>query len=258
MNSRAQIPEELWERIRNLPRSNEGLIVSCIFEKDLPKLNNKKRTTLNRLNFYIKYKVGGSFDPRNQGYYSVKSIYYNHSNTTGIKDKFTFNNPAKYSIISDFSEYDDISLFNNDKSKYADEHKTIGNSIQVLNWIYHGHYDRLDRLIPIQISRLRRPPAIIDTVVFVDLNDYSKIDIVYDHTGKIHILKKFADKARYWSKERLKAQEEFSPERLKSQGYFDSDSGISEQMSNLNLNSFGKKKNYSNLISFERYLHKLK
>ena len=246
------IPEKTWERIRNLPYSGEGLIVSCIFEKDLPKLNNQKRTTLNRLNFYIKYIVGGYYDFRNRGYYSVKSRYYKHSNTTGIKDKFTFNNPAKYEIISDFSEYDDISLINSDKSKYDDNHKILDNSIQVLNWIYHGHYDRLDRLIPIEISRLRRPLAIIDTVVFVDLNDYSKIDIVYDHTGKINILKKFADKARYWSKERLKAQEEFSPERLKSQGYFDSD--LTENFSRLNINSFGKSK----LISFEKYLLKLK
>lgn len=245
--------EKLWERIRNLPRSNEGLIVSCFFEKDLPKLNNQKRTTLNRLNFYIKYQIGGYYDPRRQGYYSVKSRYYNHTNTTETKGEFTFNNPAKYEIISDFSEYDDISnyarLYNN--KKYDDYHKILGNSIQVLNWIYHGHYDSLDRLSPIDRKGLR-PPTIIDTIVFVDLNDYSKIDIVYDHTGKIHILKKFADKARYWSKERLKAQQEYSPERLRSQGYFDSE--LSEKMGNLNINSFGKSK----LMSFERYLRKLK
>jgi hypothetical protein len=65
-------------------------------------------------------------------------------------------------------------------------------------------------------------------------------------------IKKFVDKARYWSGVRLKAQEEYSPERLRSQGYFDYD--LSEQMGNLNINSFGKSK----LISFEKYLRKLK
>ena len=255
MNSRPKIPEELWERIRNLPYSGEGLIISCVFEKDLPKLNNQKRTTLNRLNFYIKYKVGGTYDPRNQGYYSVKSRYYNHTNTTETKGEFTFNNPAKYDIIGDFSEYDDIStyarLYSN--KKYDDIHKILDNSIQILNWILHGDYRNLST-IPQQDKKGLRPPTIIDTVTFVNLNDYSKVEVVYDYTGKINILKKFVDKARYWSKERLKAQEEYSPERLRSQGYFDSDSGISENFSRLNINSFGINK----LISMKQYLHKLK
>ena len=73
--------------------------------------------------------------------------------------------------------------------------------------------------IPQQDKKGLRPPTIIDTVTFINLNDYSKLEVVYDYTGKINILKKFVDKARYWSKERLKAQEEFNPERLRSQGY---------------------------------------
>ena len=42
MNSLINIPDEILERITNLPSSGEGLIVSCIFEKDLKRLNNKK------------------------------------------------------------------------------------------------------------------------------------------------------------------------------------------------------------------------
>ena len=248
-----KIPEKIWERIRNLPYSGECLIVSCIFEKDFAKLNNQKRIVINRLNFYIKYIVGGTYDPRNQGYYSVKSRYYTNSNTTETKGEFTFNNPEKYSIISDFSEYDDISnyarLYSN--KKYDDTHKTIVTIRACLNWILHGHHENLDRLSPIDRKGLR-PPTIIDTIVFVDLADYSKVDVVYDYTGKINILKKFVDKARYWSKERLKAQEEFNPDFLNNQGYFDSD--LTENFTRLNINSFGKSK----LISFEKYLLKLK
>jgi hypothetical protein len=254
MNSLINIPDYLLERITNLPSSGEGLIVSCIFEKDLPKLNNQKRTKIDRLNFYIKYQVGVIYYNRgNQGYYNVKSRYYTQSNTTETKGEFTFNNPEKYSIVSDFSEYDDIRRIGN--NKYPDIIQVINNGNQVLNWILRGSFE--SRNIPITMKGRPKSNVVIDTVVFVDLKDYSKAEILYDYTGKLNIIKKFVDKARYWSGVRLKAQEEYSPEKLKSQGYFDSD--LTEDFSRLNLNSFGKKRmNNKQLISFEKYLHKLK
>jgi len=237
MNSLINIPDYLLERITNLPRSNEGLIVSCIFEKDLKKLNNKKRTVIDRLNFYIKYQVAGNYHNRgNQGYYTVKSRYYTQSNTTETKGEFTFNNPEKYSIVSDFNEYDDIRF--NQYGKYPDIIKAINTGNQVLNWILRGRFETQNTFAIMQ----GRPKSnvVIDTAVFVNMNDYSKVEILYDYTGKLNIIKKFVDKARYWSGVRLKAQEEYSPEKLRSQGYFDSD--LSEDFSRLNLNSFGKKR----------------
>jgi len=236
MNSLINIPDYLLQRITNLPSSGEGLIVSCIFEKDLPKLNNQKRTKIDRLNFYIKYQVGVIYYNRgSEGYYTVKSRYYTQSNTTETKGEFTFNNPEKYSIVSDFNEYDDIRF--NQYGKYPDIIKAINTGNQVLNWILRGRFETQNTFAIMQ----GRPKSnvVIDTVVFVDLKDYSKAEILYDYTGKLNIIKKFVDKARYWSGVRLKAQEDYSPEKLRSQGYFDSD--LSEDFSRLNLNSFGKK-----------------
>jgi len=239
MNSLINIPDYLLERITNLPRSNEGLIVSCIFEKDLKKLNNKKRTVIDRLNFYIKYQVGGVIynNRGNEGSYKVKSRYYTQSNTTETKGEFTFNNPEKYSIVSDFSEYDDIRGIDN--KKYPDYFQVINTGNQVLNWILHGVRFFENQNILITMKGRPNSNVVIDTVVFVDLKDYSKAEILYDYTGKLNIIKKFVDKARYWSGVRLKAKEDYSPEKLKSQGYFDSD--LTEDFSRLNLNSFGKK-----------------
>jgi hypothetical protein len=146
MNNNRSIPKEILQRITNLPRSGEGLIISCLFEKDSAKLNNKKKTTLNRLNFYIRYQVGGPDYRRNLGYYSVKSRYYDHSNTTETKGEFTFNNPEKYSIISDFSEYNDIANYAIARKKYDDTHKdflriVINYYIRLLQLFYNIDVD---------------------------------------------------------------------------------------------------------------------
>jgi hypothetical protein len=243
------IQEYLLERIINLPDSNKGLIVSCIFEKDLKRLNNQKRTVIDRLNFYIKHQYDGSKGyPVFKSHYNVKSRYYDHENTTERQNNFTFNNQEKYEIISDFSEYDNIRR--KSYGKYPDIIQVINNGNQVLNWILRGHFESFNRHTAM-IWRVDSP-VVIDTIVAVDLNDYSKIEILYDYyTGKLNIVKKFIDKARYWSRVRLKAQEEYSPEKLRSQGYFNSDSGstLTEDFSRLNINSFGK---------LEKYLLKLK
>ena len=233
------IPEYLLQKILNLLNSDDGLIVSCIFEKDLPKLNDQKRmNNLKRLNFYIRYTILGTYTPRNQGKYQVKSSYYTQSNTTETKGEFTFNNREKYSIVSDFRAYDHIR--GTDIKNYIDYFQVLDNVNQVLNWILHGAYFFQNQNILVPMKGRPISNVVIDTVVYVDLKDYSKTEILYDYTGKLNIIKKFVDKARYWSGVRLKAQEEYSPEKLHSQGYFDSD--LSEDFSRLNLNSFGKKR----------------
>jgi hypothetical protein len=189
------------------------------------------------LNFYIRYIAARTYNNRgNQGYYNVKSRYYTHySSKLGGRGKFTFNNPEKYSIISDFEEHDDIRF--NGNGAYPDIIKAINTGNQVLNWILLGKIETHSFAI---MKGRPKGNVVIDTVVFVDLNDYSKAEILYDYTGKLNIIKKFVDKARYWSGVRLKAQEEYSPEKLRSQGYFDS-TDLSQNFNNLNLNSFGKK-----------------
>ena len=258
----------LKNELDKLVTLNQGVIVSCVLKNEYNKLNvSNKKSKINRLNFYILYKVGGPNDPRRQGYYNIKSRYYNHSSTANKKGIFTFNNEMKYDIISDFSEYDDISDYNSiyNNKKYGDTSRMLGNSIQVLNSIIHGDYRNLSNIPQRQKKDL--VPRIIDTVCVVDLSVretitdenkiiYPSVEVLYDGLGKINILKQFVDKTRYWSGERLKAQREYSPQRLTSQGYFDSeyDNTLSENFSRLTINSFGKSK----LISFEKYLLKLK